>query len=793
MNSQHFEFKVKPWKERRMFQFILSSLILLASMVIPGVTQMSFGQSNDECGTLPIRSVTVSSYDLSSPPSHAVDNNMDTKWSNNGADSWISFNLGSSKIICSADISWYRGNLRQVSFVVSTSSDGYSYKSVYSGKTSGVTPYFERYEFGDVNANYLKITVKGNTENNWASITEVGISGYGGSVDASGRSTTSYNNDQDSVRTSSDNSAPTLSIQTLDAQTSTNPKYVYEPYLELTGENEYQEVISGSSLQPTIFSVGAWFNTASSYSSNSFIVNKGGQGSEAAGKNMNFGIWMTSLEKIQGGFETKDGTNYYATSSNAYNDGIWHYAVATYDGRNVRLYVDGAQVASKTAYNKVPDNTGMQPLRIGANSLTLNGYFTGSVDEIRVWNGRALTSSEVASAYNNGIFNSNGQVVYLSFSSLETIPPTIISKSPDGGAAGVTTDTVVDIVFSEDMRSSSVNPKTIQLKEVSTNTILPTTVNEAAGSVVMDPTADLEYATKYEVRVIGGSSGVKDLAGNPLANDAVWSFTTIASSSDPFGVKKIYPTKSGGDQWYMNMDGPTSDGRFNPQATITKNLDGSWKMLSTTKVRMDVWTTGSSPVHPNKGGMDTYYIPTIENRGYWYRADDWKDVEMTGYFRLNNNAQEEFTYYTRSVQHTDNHNGCGGGSYKLDLGFDGTVYFNKEEWHVSYVGGQPRVSKDVGLGPIQGKWVGFKGIMYNIIEDGKISVKLEIWLDRDNDNTWTKAHEYTDTGDWGTDGGHCGGAPDQLITWGSPYATYRWDEVTDVDFKNLSVREIYVP
>jgi hypothetical protein len=66
------------------------------------------------------------------------------------------------------------------------------------------------------------------------------------------------------------------------------------------------------------------------------------------------------------------------------------------------------------------------------------------------------------------------------------------------------------------------------------------------------------------------------------------------SSGDPFGIKKIYPTK-GGDQWYMNMDSPTSDGRFNPQASITKNPDGSWKMLSTTKVRMDVWMAGSSP------------------------------------------------------------------------------------------------------------------------------------------------------------------------------------------------------
>ena len=34
---------------------------------------------------------------------------------------------------------------------------------------------------------------------------------------------------------------------------------------------------------------------------------------------------------------------------------------------------------------------------------------------------------------------------------------------------------------------------------------------------------------------------------------------------------------------------------------------------------------------------------------------------------------------------------------------------------------------------------------------------------------------------------------DQLITWGGPIATFRWDNATHVDFKNFSVREIEPP
>ena len=44
---------------------------------------------------------------------------------------------------------------------------------------------------------------------------------------------------------------------------------------------------------------------------------------------------------------------------------------------------------------------------------------------------------------------------------------------------------------------------------------------------------------------------------------------------DKFGIREIYPTKPGGEEWFMNMQDPTKDPRFDPQATITKNSDGS--------------------------------------------------------------------------------------------------------------------------------------------------------------------------------------------------------------------------
>jgi hypothetical protein len=82
---------------------------------------------------------------------------------------------------------------------------------------------------------------------------------------------------------------------------------------------------------------------------------------------------------------------------------------------------------------------------------------------------------------------------------------------------------------------------------------------------------------------------------------------------------------------------------------------------------------------------------------------------------------------------------------------------------------------------------------YIVFDIPQINFKLEMWIDRNNNNTWTKIHEYVDKGGWGSTMNRCEGTTDQLITWGSPVVTFRWDDTADVDCRDLSVREIQSP
>jgi Concanavalin A-like lectin/glucanases superfamily/Glycosyl hydrolase family 99 len=192
-----------------------------------------------------------------------------------------------------------------------------------------------------------------------------------------------------------------------------SPFYHYDPYFVATGSS-YSVKGDDPSLRLTKFTLAAWFKTTKNYSGDAYIVNKGGMGTDSFGQNFNYGLYLDREEHIKAGFETQNSTDYFVISPSSYNDGLWHYAVLSYDGSTLRLYVDGQQVAFKSTSGAIPDNTGTQSLRVGANSLQLDGYFTGSVDEVRIWN-RALTTAEVTDAYNTGNFDTTGQLIVMRF------------------------------------------------------------------------------------------------------------------------------------------------------------------------------------------------------------------------------------------------------------------------------------------------------------------------------------------------------------------------------------------
>jgi hypothetical protein len=151
----------------------------------------------------------------------------------------------------------------------------------------------------------------------------------------------------------------------------------------------YADVVNSRDINLNSFTVSAWFNTT---------MNVTGQ--------INYGLWLGNRERVNGGFETPTGDDYYLTSQGSYADGVWHNAILTFDNEQhlLKLYMDGLEVATNTTNIGItPDSIGKQPVRLGANSLVekgrINGNYTGQLDDIQIWN-YAFTKEQVADLFN---------------------------------------------------------------------------------------------------------------------------------------------------------------------------------------------------------------------------------------------------------------------------------------------------------------------------------------------------------------------------------------------------------
>ncbi len=114
--------------------------------------------------------------------------------------------------------------------------------------------------------------------------------------------------------------------------------------------------------------------------------------------------------------------------------------------------------------------------------------------------------------------------------SIELTPPTVVTVTPANGATGQALTANTTATFSEAMNPATLTTTTVTLVPQGSTTPVPASVSYNAGTntVTLDPGANLVANTMYTATIKGGSSGAKDAAGNALAADKVWTFSTSA-------------------------------------------------------------------------------------------------------------------------------------------------------------------------------------------------------------------------------------------------------------------------
>ena len=178
--------------------------------------------------------------------------------------------------------------------------------------------------------------------------------------------------------------------------------------LQFNGSNQYVTFGASPSLGVTNFTIELWFKrtgagvgmptsggTGGLASAVPLLTKGAPEGDDVCTENMSWFLGIdTATNALAADFETgTGGANHGLVAGTAVSNNVWHHAAVTYDGSNLRIYLDGA-LDGTVAATGLPCASGIQHAALGTAMDSAGtpggnqtpGYFAGVLDEARVWN-----------------------------------------------------------------------------------------------------------------------------------------------------------------------------------------------------------------------------------------------------------------------------------------------------------------------------------------------------------------------------------------------------------------------
>jgi hypothetical protein len=183
---------------------------------------------------------------------------------------------------------------------------------------------------------------------------------------------------------------------------------------------------SNSPLNTPTFTVETWFRrngTGTTVSTGTGgiaaaipLVTKGTSEAETAPADINYflgintagNVLCADFEEAQTG--STPGLNHPISGTTAIVNSTWYHAAATYNGTKWQLFLNG-NLEAELVVSQPPNAAVLSPFAmatsIRSNGTTIQGYFNGVLDEVRLWN-YARSQAEVQAAMNSEVISGTG-------------------------------------------------------------------------------------------------------------------------------------------------------------------------------------------------------------------------------------------------------------------------------------------------------------------------------------------------------------------------------------------------
>jgi hypothetical protein len=259
------------------------------------------------------------------------------------------------------------------------------------------------------------------------------------------------------------------------------------------------------------------------------------------------------------------------------------------------------------------------------NSSVVNGPLTAPADAVGANNG--VYSYSFSPAFPTETYQAENYFVDVIFNANlapDGTAPTVLSTSPVSNATGIALNSVLSATFSERLDPATVNTTNVFIRNGATAVSATVSYSSGSQNLTITPSASLAGNTTYTVTLKGGSTGIKDLAGNALASDYTWNFTTIELATDVTPPVSVISNPLHGFSVTVNqpvsITGTASDANGLNRVEVSVNGGSSWQTASGTESWSYSWTptaTGSITILSrgvdNAGNVETPAAPPAAN------------------------------------------------------------------------------------------------------------------------------------------------------------------------------------
>jgi len=202
------------------------------------------------------------------------------------------------------------------------------------------------------------------------------------------------------------------------------------------------------------------------------------------------------------------------------------------------------------AMNPATINTTTFTLTAGTPPVAVAGVvtFAGSTASFTPTSALALNTAYTATITTgaqdiNGDALANNLIWSFTTAAAACAAPTVISAAPAIGATGTCENTAVISTFSVAMNPATINSTTFTVTAPGTPPVAvagTVSYDAASAAATFTPTSPLALNTLYTATI---TTGAQDIAGDPLASDYAWTFTTsttACNASVPLGTACMF-------------------------------------------------------------------------------------------------------------------------------------------------------------------------------------------------------------------------------------------------------------